>query len=343
MITEKDYKPLFVDKIYGDLLVCGNKRNLKENDLEIVIDVIKRCNYKCDYCTTSHSMYKAKDDYELDLTDLVIPMVKSKVFNGIFNKNKTHNKITFFITGGEPTLYKKLESILKLLETVYNADEIILVTNGSKSVKFYLDLLDKFKTLTIRCSYHAKFANNQHFYDLINLKNDKFIFLILMDEIYKDKIINFIENIKYDKQCIYRALVNHFYTDEDIIKYINKHNNILNYEHNTEYKNCFMQFEKKTIELNRNSLNLLRTYDHLNIFKDMYCDIIRQCWSISASSLHMCEVGHYDLRYEMDRFDEDYIKYYKNGFKCNADYCKFFGISDVVRHKDKNFKYEYDD
>lgn len=335
MITEKDYGPLFVDKIYGDLLVCGNKNKLKENNLEIVIDVIKKCNYKCDYCAATYSPYPARDGHELDLNNLVIPMIRSKVFNDIFNKNKTHNKIIFFITGGEPTLYKKLESMLKLLENVYSADEIVLLTNGSKSVNFYLDLLNKFKTLKIRCSYHAKFADNQHFYDLINLKDDRFEFLVMMDELHKNKIVDFIENIKYDKNFIYRALINYVYTDEEMIKYINKH---------TEHNDFFLQFEKKTIELNKNSFNLLRTFDHLNIFKDMYCDVIRQCWAIGADSLQMCAVGDYRLCCDddMNRFEEDYNKYY-NGFKCNSDYCKFFSISGVIRHKYKEFECEYTD
>lgn len=157
-----------------------------ENYFSINWKIGTRCNYDCMYCPTvwhdSDSQLHSLDSLKLAWTNL-------------FNKTSYHNlpyKILF--TGGEVTVNRNFLPFVQWLQEHYsnNLFKIIVTTNGSASLDYYLRMFNSVDNITF--SLHSEHINEQEFVDkMIALKaqlpNDRFMHVNIMNEFWnQDRI-----------------------------------------------------------------------------------------------------------------------------------------------------------
>ncbi len=130
--------------------------NYNEGVLDLEIDIISLCNYRCSYCCNKQSIKTFLSKKELDV---FINLVSR------YSKN-----VTVSILGGEPLLYPYLKYMVDRLSNLKNVLKIDIYTNGSKIIKL------KSKKLHIIFSYHP---------DEFKKDRDKFIFKNLLN--YKNQ------------------------------------------------------------------------------------------------------------------------------------------------------------
>jgi molybdenum cofactor biosynthesis enzyme MoaA len=97
--------------------------NLKRCEL-ILTD---RCNFKCPYCRGLRPDLKGDLPFEV-----AVKIVRTWVEQGLEN-------IRF--SGGEPTLYKGIEELIRMCN-LYGVKRIAISTNGASSIKRYESLID---------------------------------------------------------------------------------------------------------------------------------------------------------------------------------------------------------
>ncbi len=127
--------------------------------------VTNTCNYNCSYCFGSGQYYKnLKSTEYTNLEDL------KKIADKIFS---LHNStFDIILSGGEPTLHPHLISFLNYVSTFNKRIIIRIVTNGSKSISFFEELLsiDNIE-FYIHNSIHLEFYNIEHTKELIKCCN----------------------------------------------------------------------------------------------------------------------------------------------------------------------------
>ena len=130
--------------------------NYQKDVLDIEIDVISICNYKCKYCCNNrrNKIFLSKEELDIFINHII----------------KYNKKTTVTILGGEPLLYPYLSYMVEKLTNLDNVLRIEIYTNGSKIIKL------KSKKLHIIFSYHV---------DEFKKDKDKFIFKNLLN--YKDQ------------------------------------------------------------------------------------------------------------------------------------------------------------
>lgn len=133
------------DKIYA---IVG-KYYLKRPFFEFHIDIGKKCNFDCSYCPAYiHDNFSPF--LSLKSLEKLINMVEDTL-----SSNPKDKKC--ILTGGEPTLYKDLISLIDILQE--KEYKIIINTNGTASKKLLKELLDKNVFLII--SLHNEFTNDK--------------------------------------------------------------------------------------------------------------------------------------------------------------------------------------
>lgn len=97
------------------------------------------CNYRCPYCIEKSNMGTGWMEWKY-----------LKAFcEDIIKRNKDKDILFSLCNGGEPTMYPHIDDLLDLLK-----DHIILVgSNGSRSIEWWLKHLDKIDDLAISCHY----------------------------------------------------------------------------------------------------------------------------------------------------------------------------------------------
>lgn len=161
------------------------------NVLDIGWDPSNFCNFKCRYCFpgANAATHRFADD-----VDLVV-----KNFQHLMDYYTTHRgktKFRFFVAGGEPTLWKNLETfILKIKERhdVYFS----LVSNGSRTIRWWEEnahLIDN-----AHLTHHLNEGNVEHITkvaDILHESGTKITVKVLMDSVLWDQGINDIEYMK---------------------------------------------------------------------------------------------------------------------------------------------------
>lgn len=137
-------------------MVKFSEIDYQKDVLDIEIDVISLCNYKCKYCCNKQKSKSFLSKKELDI-----------FINCIIKYN---HKVRVTILGGEPLLYPYLSYMVDRLTELNNVLKIEIYTNGSKIINL------KSKKLHIIFSYHI---------DEFKKDQNKFIFKNLLK--YKDQ------------------------------------------------------------------------------------------------------------------------------------------------------------
>lgn len=149
-----------------------------------------KCNYNCFYCNDDlHNHYSKHLSKETIL----------KIYNNI--KKQVKRKITFSITGGEPTLNPFLIFFCKLVND--NNDEAIINTNASKNLN-YLKKLNEVAKLTI--NYHpCNGIDDDKFIKKI-LKLPNIMVNIMLEHEYLDRAEYVYDQLKHNVSCFYRPV-----------------------------------------------------------------------------------------------------------------------------------------
>lgn len=168
-----------------------------------------RCNYDCMYCPS-----------ELHDSTSLYPNLETlqNIWHNFYNK--THNqllpyKISF--TGGEVTANRSFLPLVTWLKDHYQIDKIIVTTNGSASVRYYLKLAKLVDAISF--STHSEFFNEQKFFLKIQTVNQamtrpqKSVHVNIMNEYWNQDriqmyqqwldqrgISNSVNSINYDRQ-----------------------------------------------------------------------------------------------------------------------------------------------
>ena len=130
--------------------------NDKPDSLHAEWMLSNHCNYQCSYC--SPTLYSTTSGWP-DV-DTALDFWKS-VHNEV-----NANKKMITLTGGEPTLWPKLFYFLENLETSY---EVGIVSNGSRSLRWWekLESIKRVKQLTI--SIHLEYVDVEHIASVVNV------------------------------------------------------------------------------------------------------------------------------------------------------------------------------
>lgn len=148
-------------------------------------EVSNHCNYQCSYCDPM--LYG-------NTTGWVDPDVALKFWKSVHTEINSNDKM-LTLTGGEPTLWPKLFYFLDNLESSY---EIGIVSNGSRTLRWWhkLSEINKVKHLTI--SIHLEYASVEHIANVIDImsKNSAVAVLIVINPSKVQESISFAEQLK---------------------------------------------------------------------------------------------------------------------------------------------------
>ena len=173
-------------------------------------NMVKHCNYNCWYCYDEDDKRSVSD--HLDLSIQTVKNVVANINHAYYNSEY----IKIVCTGGEPTTlnYLLFEYVEYLLCNVHNIKELILHTNTSKNIKYFIDLNKKFSSfpIEVNCTLHLDYIDDNTIDDFIakvaaleNIKKYVWIMIGQNNEgraiRYRDKINRYfgysIANYKY--------------------------------------------------------------------------------------------------------------------------------------------------
>lgn len=153
------------------------------------------CNFDCTYCFPgSHpgiNRYPADVDTTVKNFRFLFDMYATNM-----NKTKIHLMIS---GGGEPTIWPGIEQFCEEIKKYHNV-YLTLITNGSRSLRWWEKNANFIDSVILSC--HHEFVDINHYVnvaDLLFSKGIKVNALMLMDAMYWDKCISYIEVMKQSK------------------------------------------------------------------------------------------------------------------------------------------------
>lgn len=150
------------------------KNTFPDNLLRIEYMLGDTCNYKCSYCFPgSNEGQYAWPDVELVKKNLDFLLDHYKQYG--------KNKFQFYLSGGEPTIWKDLPELLLHLKNKHNII-VNITTNASRSVNWWIKNHSNYDTVEI--SVHHEFAKTDHILevaDLLYQKDTCLVANVLMD------------------------------------------------------------------------------------------------------------------------------------------------------------------
>ena len=134
------------------------------------------CNYSCSYCP---EMLHDKSDKIHNLSYYVEQIDK------LLTQLPSSSKIKLFFDGGEPTQVKCLPDLCKYLSTTYPNVELSVTSNGSQTLKYYLELAKYVNVLSF--SLHFEYVKLKPFtrkmYELTKRLGSDRVYIQVMAEI----------------------------------------------------------------------------------------------------------------------------------------------------------------
>lgn len=135
--------------------------NISLDTRRVIIDWVlgNYCNYQCSYCFPGAN---TGTDRVPPLDDIMRNNVRHLVSE--LQRNSPDRKVLFTLSGGEPTLYHDIDSLIDFLKTL---GAVGIITNGSRTIRWWESNGPKFYSAII--SYHMHKAEYQHIADILNL------------------------------------------------------------------------------------------------------------------------------------------------------------------------------
>lgn len=295
---------------------------LKPEILEIRWMPHNVCNFRCRYCFPGS--FEGYDKPPQDL-DLVIKNIMHLMNWYKENLNKT--KFHFKILGGEPTLFKGLETVIKELKSNFDV-YVTIISNGSRKLQWWQENGHLFDNAVL--SYHAPQADLDHHIavaDTLHALGKKVTVLGLMDPTIWDRCVADIEHMKKHSKYKWfiqaKELVD--YGQPEPITYTPEQKKYLNNEHK-QYPSVFW-FLKNIRLIFDGSVRLFESKARLtdgsivgataqtyinkgwNNFKDWSCDIGSNMLFISSTGdvTGSCGQRIYNLNYSYNILKQDFV------------------------------------
>jgi MoaA/NifB/PqqE/SkfB family radical SAM enzyme len=171
------------------------------------------CNYKCAYCHPIH----------YDKTSGFPDVEESLEFWNFIHSDINSNKKLLLLSGGEPTLWPGLSKFINGLNPAWRTE---IVTNGSRTLRWWKKFLDETDIKRVTISVHLEFATPEHIIEVSRLCAEKCYTtaLILFDKSKipeaKDMINKIVEsNIKIDMMV---KPITNWWTNGKVISYEEK-------------------------------------------------------------------------------------------------------------------------
>ena len=119
-----------------------------------------KCNYNCSFCSANNK----------DGSDPWFSIEKYKsVIDKLYKSNDS--PIYFIFTGGEPTLYPNFIELLQYTKSLGGTN--ILITNGSRTIRWWKELVEANCLDRLTLTYHSEQSKDyQHVTEVINLFHD---------------------------------------------------------------------------------------------------------------------------------------------------------------------------
>ena len=149
-------------------------KSIVTDQFNIILSVTNYCNYSCEYCP------KFLHDGSTPTLDVEVYF---KFFTQLFLDNpeiKNYPNKFITLTGGEPTLYKGIEKLVKFFKQ--HGFNITLVSNGSAALSVWEEILDDINITTL--SFHSKYSKFKKFAQIVDIavkKNVKIAIGVVMD------------------------------------------------------------------------------------------------------------------------------------------------------------------
>lgn len=149
-------------------------------------EVMNTCNYSCSYCSPAlHRGDRAMPTYDDALE-----------FFKYIDKEIHSGPKMLSLTGGEPTLWPKLNEFLEKLPESYYTE---ITTNGSRTVRWWNTLVKKATRLDrINISVHLEYADKDHILEVCKILQDyvNVHVMIIFDLTYTDKAVSIAKALK---------------------------------------------------------------------------------------------------------------------------------------------------
>ena len=156
--------------------------------LNINWELVSHCQFKCSYCY--YKPFKSNTNY-VDLSKIVIRQMREL---------KEPAKVT--LLGGEPSLHPCFEEVIADLSLISHVEEICIVTNFKKNLKFWKGLINFRKKIKIVISYHAEYEIKDLFEKIDALLGSiemDFVFVVHNELKYLDRMKEVAEQIQRDR------------------------------------------------------------------------------------------------------------------------------------------------
>lgn len=159
----------FTDIPFNRIVKFGQETMLDTNLFSVSWILGRFCNYKCSYCWP-YANSQTPDHLSLPIYLETIRNIKQQAINNGFNR------FHWSFSGGEPTAYKHLLTLINKVAF----DSIHMTTNLSPGLQWwdrYLEHSAECSRRSITASFHHEFANEQEFGDKILhlMKNNVFV------------------------------------------------------------------------------------------------------------------------------------------------------------------------
>jgi MoaA/NifB/PqqE/SkfB family radical SAM enzyme len=272
------------------------------------------CNYKCTYCSVARSL-----DDKLD---------KNTAYSSyalVLNKLKRVTKpFVIELLGGEPSIHSNIFEILEELNNIENCTQIELITNLSRSYRFYATLADpKFSKVELTASYHFEYYDHKFLEKLGKLNDLNKIDLSVSVNLPPDSKYwaNTQELLEFLKERDIRAMINFLHSTPDWTS-----------DYPEDFFDYFSEyFEEEKIEFvfADGTTKLLYEHEvieqHLNRFKGYSCMSLSYDISKDGSIRRSCNNGLINL--SMSNLEER--------ITCPVDTCDCYTL--LQFHKEKSY------
>ena len=167
----------YQDIPFNDIVKIGQKNLLDYNLFSVSWILARYCNYSCSYCWP-YARSSVVDHRPFDVYCSVISEIKRQARNNEFTK------FHFSFSGGEPTVYKYFNDLIKFYSTDNAAEyqSIHMTTNLSPGITWWKKWLDASSNLdrrSITASFHAEFADEQKFGDKCLMLQDNGVYVTI--------------------------------------------------------------------------------------------------------------------------------------------------------------------
>lgn len=246
-------------KIYKIEAISASK-----NIVTLKIFLSTYCNYNCSYCIQKKFREKIKNK---KLTDNEITNSINILIEKLKELNIENMNISLSLIGGEISFFNIKSLVIEpLLKNKFNITKIIITSNFSNNIDWYLDLYNFLYLKNIKLSYtfsfYEEFADENKFLEKLNklyMAVDKKYCTITIETVINNNNFNIIKNF-YNKYCkIILHKDRRFLIDLDVnTKNINT--GVYNFVYNTNTSATFnktlvvYQENEKPIKINRVSL-----------------------------------------------------------------------------------------